>query len=419
MPRITNFAEAHEALRRFYRKDTTYTLDRMRALMDYLGNPQDDLKIIHVAGTSGKTSTAYYTAALLKAAGCKVGLTVSPHVDEVNERVQIDLTPMPETKFCAALSEFIEKVDASEIVPSYFELMVAFSYWQFSREKVDYAVIEVGLGGLLDGTNVVDREDKVCIITDIGLDHTEVLGDTLAKIATQKAGIIQSGNEVFMYCQDEEVMEVVERVCKRQSATLHIALQLSPSEATTLPLFQQRNFHLAAQAVTLVLQRAGQTMTNEQRKRASETYIPARMEIIEREDGKTIVIDGAHNEQKLHTLFESITTKYPGEKIAALVGFVESDAFRLEHNIEELTGQVERIIATSFYSEKDYPKYSVAPSVVAAKCQRRGYKNVQVCEKPADAWQLLLSSPEPILLVTGSFYLLNHIRPLLYNKEER
>jgi len=417
MPKITNFDEAHDALRRFYRKDTTYTLDRMQQLMDFLGNPQDTLKVVHVAGTSGKTSTAYYAAALLKAAGFTVGLTVSPHVDEVNERVQIDLTPLPEKEFCQALSEFIGKVDASGILPSYFELMVAFAYWYFAREKVDYAVIEVGLGGLLDGTNVVVREDKVCIITDIGLDHTEVLGDTLGKIAAQKAGIVQPRNDVFMYRQDGEVMKVVEKTCKKQTATLHIVAQASHSTITTLPLFQQRNFHLAEQAADFTLQRDERTLTAGQREQARAIYIPARMEIVER-GGKVIIIDGAHNAQKMHTLFESVSAKYPGQKIAALAGFVESDAFRLEHNIKELTANVEHIITTSFYSEKDYPKYSVNPKAITTWCKDHGYRGVQTRENSTEALQLLLARPEPVLLITGSFYLLNHIRPLLLGKHD-
>jgi dihydrofolate synthase/folylpolyglutamate synthase len=416
MPQITNFEEAHAALRQFYRKDTTYTLDRMRELMDYLGNPQNELKVIHVAGTSGKTSTAYYAAALLQAAGFKVGLTVSPHVDEVNERVQIGLTPLPEAGFCTALGEFIGKVEKSGILPSYFELMVAFAYHEFARQKVDYAVVEVGLGGLLDGTNVISREDKICIITDIGLDHTEILGDTLGKIAAQKAGIIQPHNHVFVYEQSEEVMAVIAAAADKQSAHVHVQkLEVTP-EAHDLPGFQQRNFGLSKAAVQYVLERDGHAgLTAPQLVAAARTHISARMETL-KYGGKTIIIDGAHNAQKLETLLTAVAEKYPNQKIAALAGFVEGDTFRLEHALAELLPRVELLIATSFYSEKDYPKYSVAPSIIAAKSRRKGYKNVEVCENSAEALELLLARSEPVLLVTGSFYLLNHIRPLLLDQ---
>src|SRR5665213_2882839 len=126
------FAEANKILSGFIPTEDTgvYNTDRIKMFMDYLGNPQDKLRVIHVAGTSGKTSTSYYAAALLQAAGKKVGLTVSPHVDEVNERVQINLVPLAEDIFCHELSEFLNIVESSHIAPSYFELLVAFAFWE-------------------------------------------------------------------------------------------------------------------------------------------------------------------------------------------------------------------------------------------------------------------------------------------------
>ena len=176
---------------------SVYTLDTMRALMLALGNPQNSYKTIHVAGTSGKTSTSYYIAALLGQTGKKIGLSVSPHVDNVNERVQIDLVPLDEHEYCQQFSTFLQIINKLRIKPTYFELLIAFAFWQFAQEKVDYAVIEVGLGGLLDGTNVIERSDKVCVIADIGLDHVAVLGNSLAGIAAQKAGI--TGAEILRY----------------------------------------------------------------------------------------------------------------------------------------------------------------------------------------------------------------------------
>jgi dihydrofolate synthase/folylpolyglutamate synthase len=172
MLRIETFSEASKLLAKFIPPDrpTSYTLDRMEQLMDYLGNPQNRLSVIHIAGTSGKTSTSYYIAALLHATGKTVGLSVSPHIDTIAERAQIDLRPLEESDYCEQLGIFLELIEKSGIQPSYFEVLVAFMYWLFDRRGVDYAVVEVGLGGLLDGTNVVDRSDKVCVITDIGFD---------------------------------------------------------------------------------------------------------------------------------------------------------------------------------------------------------------------------------------------------------
>lgn len=412
---ITSFAEAHQALRKYYGKPATgpYTLERMHALMNYLDNPQDKVRVIHVAGTSGKTSTAYFIASLLKESGVTVGLSVSPHVDEVNERVQLNLVPLAEVEFCRALSEFLGLVEASHILPSYFECMVAFAYWEFARQQVDYAVIEVGLGGLLDATNVVTRADKVSVITDIGLDHTELLGDTLAQIAAQKAGIIQPGNNVFMYEQAEEIMAAVDNACRRANADLHVIAQLSLCKVADLPLFQERNFCLADAVAEWVMQRASsKALSPGQIRRAAAIYIPARMEVVRRGD-KVIIIDGAHNAQKLQTLFESIHNKFPDQPISGLVGFVEGDKFRLEQSLQVVMSELKHMIVTTFYTEKDYPKRSVAAETVTAYCAAQNWGAIEAVADPAQALAVALRRPEPILLITGSFYLLNHIRPLL------
>ncbi|HSX52949.1 MAG TPA: cyanophycin synthetase [Patescibacteria group bacterium] len=417
MPQISNFAEARHQLNQFVQREpgeTGYSLDRMSKLMKELGNPQDNLKIIHVAGTSGKTSTCYYIAALLHAAGKKVGLTVSPHVDEVNERVQISLTPLSEPVFCQKLGKFIEVVNEKGLEPSYFELLVAFAYWIFAQEKVDYAVIEVGLGGLLDGTNVIHRPDKVCVITDIGLDHTQVLGNTLAKIAAQKAGIIQDHNPVFMYSQGSEVMEPIIERCKHMHAQLHQIGKPDEDLYNELPPFQQRNYHLAQSVFDFVAQSSDLTKLNDsQKSKAAHTLIPARMEVLKR-SGKTIIIDGSHNAQKMEAVVAGVHKLYKGQPVAALVGFVDSEQERAAGALEKLHLLTESLIVTSFSGEQDTPKFSVNPKDIANTANEVGFKHVTIVTEPEVAFAKLLMRSEPVLLVTGSFYLLNHIRPLVF-----
>jgi dihydrofolate synthase/folylpolyglutamate synthase len=416
MAEIKNLADAQKALAKFYGKQAAgpYTLDRMRRLMEYLGNPQNELRVIHVAGTSGKTSTAYYITSLLAAAGYKAGLTVSPHVDNINERVQINCAPLEETRFCIEIDIFLKLVKKSGISPSYFECMVAFAYWEFARQKVDYAVVEVGLGGLLDGTNVVERDDKVCVITDIGLDHTELLGETVDKIAAQKAGIIQDNNHVFMYRQSDEVTEAVAKRVNEKHALLHLVPDESANAPNSgLPKFQQRNLWLAAYIDFYILGRDyRKELTTEQINEAATVYIPARMEV-QRYGEKTLVIDGAHNAQKLGTLLEAVHEKFPGKQLAALVGFVEGDPRRLHGALDVLTQNCEALITTNFYEEKDYPKHSVPTDQVIIQCHELGFDDISAVESPKKALQQLMTRKEEILLITGSFYLLNHIRPLL------
>jgi dihydrofolate synthase / folylpolyglutamate synthase len=414
---IKSFNDAHEVLKSFIPRSQergAYTLDRMQRLMEYLGNPQNTYTVIHVAGTSGKTSTSYYMASLLHATGSKVGLAVSPHVDEINERVQINLRPLPEQKFCRQLQKFIKLVEATKIKPTYFELIVAFAYWQFAQDKVDYAVIEVGLGGLLDGTNVVSTNDKICVITDIGLDHTEILGKTLPEIAAQKAGIIRPYNSVFMYEQGTEVLNVVREVCEAQSAELHEIMPMKSAELpTNLPLFQRRNWYLAFCVYEYIADRDGVGKLSEQQLAiTTEIKIPARMETLVFRD-KVVIMDGAHNAQKLQTLFKSIKNQYPRHEIAALISLKQTKGIRTQTSLEVIVKHVSWLGITSFNSEDDAPYKSVEPAKLAERCHMMGFDRWEIIDDPKQAFTEFLKRPEPILLATGSFYLLNHIRPIV------
>lgn len=391
------------------------SLAQMSQLMAVLDNPQDRQQVIHVAGTSGKTSTCYYLAALLNAAGRKVGLTVSPHVDEVNERVQVDLTPLPEQDFCRELSEFLSIIENHAYKPSYFEMLVAFAYWEFARQNVEFAVVEAGMGGLLDATNVVRRAGKVCVITDIGLDHTEYLGSDLGDVAAQKAGIIQPGNTVYMYEQAESVMRSVSARCQQVGAELVLVSPANLTAATELPLFQQHNWHLAQSVVTHMAQRAGNAflLNDAVMRSAQSVYVPARMEVF-RYEGKTIIVDGSHNEQKLRALMSSIRQKYPNQSVAVLASFGKGDEARVHGGIGVLRELAGSFIFTGFDVGQDTPKAPVDPDTLAEVARGQGVSSVISEPDPEKAFKVLLARPEPILLVTGSFYLLNHIRPPLW-----
>ncbi len=414
---IKNFEQVHKELNKFVpnaNQPGSYSLDNMQQLMRSLGNPQEDFKVVHVAGTSGKTSTSYYIAALLKQAGQKVGLTVSPHIDEVNERVQINLEPLPEDIYCQELTEFLEIIEQTDISPTYFELLVAFAYWYFAKQKVDYAVIEVGLGGLLDGTNVIERHDKVCVITDIGLDHTNVLGKTLAEIAAQKAGIIKDHNVVVMYEQNTEIMQAIHNRCGLMHASLQaIDMPSQQDLPADLPLFQRRNWNLAKTVADYIFERDNLTLLNwEEINNAIHIRIPARMEVFNYM-GKTIIIDGSHNEQKISTLIASVKDKYPNQPMAALISFGYNKSESLQGSLNLLTGIASHLIVTKFKLGQDEVRKPVDPEEIAVICQKFGYHNVITVENPKVAFEKLLERPEKLLLVTGSFYLLNHVRPLI------
>lgn len=415
MIEINNFQQANEALSRFVSLHpvTRYSLDRMIELMNYLGNPQNKFKVIHVAGTSGKTSTSYYAASLLKESGFKVGLTVSPHVDGVNERAQIDLAPLPEKEYCQELNLFLNIVQLSGLHASYFEVLMAFAYWLFAKYKVDYAVIEVGLGGLLDGTNVIERSDKVCIITDIGLDHVEILGNTLDKIAFQKAGIITDGNAVFMYRQQKIITDVIINKCHDVNADMHLIESNCQKDDHALNLFQQRNFYLAFQAVVYVLRRDyGYAMSKSVENKASAINIPARMEMTIYRN-KQLILDGSHNDQKIGALVDAIRQKFPNNSITILVSFGANKQSSVRASLKLLRTISSKIIITRFDQGQDDARASIEPKELAMYAKEAGFTNIIIEPKPAQALKLLVADKLDIGLVTGSFYLLNHLRPII------
>lgn len=414
---ITGLAEVEKLLLQRTTHDFQHSSvmwERMQQCMDFLGNPQNRLQVIHVAGTSGKTSTCYYIASLLMQTGKKVGLSVSPYVDGVNERVQINLQPLPERQFCDDLAAFLELVSHSDIQLSRQQCLNAFAYWQFARLGVDYAVVEVGMGGLFDSTNVIDNQNKVCVITDIGLDHQDKLGNSLAEIAGHKAGIIGLHNKVFCYGQSGEVMDAIRERARQKMADLTVLDPMElPATYHFLPLFQKRNFGLARATVREVLRRDGIHQLDEGALlRAASVRIPARQEVF-RVGNKTVILDGAHNAQKMQALKQSLDDMYGDQPIAVLAAFKAGKPERAGQTAQELTSLASHIIVTAYTSSEDQWPQGEDPELIAAMCKVHGFISIETVANPLHAWRQLLARPESILLVTGSFYLFNDIRPLL------
>ena len=214
-------------------------LNNIIGLCEALGNPHTQFKSVHVAGTNGKGSSCHIIASVLQEAGYKTGLYTSPHLKSFTERIRINGRPIEET----AVASFVENIQEiiKEIVPSFFEMTVALAFDHFAREKVDVAVIEVGLGGRLDSTNIINPE--ACLITNIGLDHTDTLGDSLEKIAFEKAGIIKTQVPVVIGTWQEETAPVFQQVAKEKKAPLHFAPQAAPPqyELDLKGNYQQKN----------------------------------------------------------------------------------------------------------------------------------------------------------------------------------
>lgn len=389
----------------------SYTLDRMHKLMEYLGNPQEQYRSIHIAGTSGKTSTAYFVRALLEQAGKKTGLTVSPHIVAINERIQIHGDPLSDTKFLSYFNEFVKMIEKSKLEPTYFELLIAFAYWVFAKEKVDYAVIETGMGGLLDGTNVIKRKDKICVITNIGFDHTHILGGTIPEIAAQKAGIINAGNHVLAIQQDKDVIGLIKKFAIDHGATLQVVD--SQRHSSTIPEFQNDNWNLARAAVNYVLARDNLgTLSREQINVAKKQQPPARMEIFE-VGKKTFIIDGAHNGQKVQALAKAIQIKYPNTKFLVVFNMIKTPNNKLRECLEALLPITKQFVFTEFSVSQDYDKRSYGADLAENIVKELGHKNAVKCSNPRDAYRYILSTKETHCLVTGSLYLASQVRSLI------
>lgn len=384
------------------------SLDRMWQLLEAAGNPQDGLKIIHIAGTSGKTSTCYYVTSILQQSGKKVALTVSPHVDRVTERLQINGVEMPEKVFCNDLGEFLEKI---KIVPSpsYFEVLISFVFWAANKYGVDYLVLETGMGGLLDATNVAKRADKVCGITDIGYDHMNVLGSSLSEIAEQKAGIIHENNSVFMYKQSDEIMQSINRRVTEKNAALHTFQEKTLALNTKLNLnglaeFQKRNWLLAEQICNFVAKRDDFTIVVPD---AKSITVPARIELVSLSDSRNLIFDGAHNQQKMKVFVSSFKSLYPNQKADILVAFKEGKDY--EKAILELSSICKKLIVTTFDVSQDLPAKSQDPEAIVKKAQDIGL-SAEVVTDHKLAFQKLINSESSLKLITGSFYLISQIR---------
>ncbi|MDR0514499.1 MAG: hypothetical protein LBG81_04990, partial [Coriobacteriaceae bacterium] len=196
-------------------------LDRIQGLLDSLGKPQERLRFVHVAGTNGKGSTCAFLAHILQEAGFRTGLFTSPHIMEFSDRIQVDGTPISSDELLSVTLAVKEKADAMSDHPTEFEIMTAVALEHFARRKCDIVVFEVGLGGRLDATNVVDAPE-LCVITPVGFDHTEVLGTTLGAIAWEKAGIIKQGVPLVSWPQEKEAMDVISQAAAERQAKLTI-----------------------------------------------------------------------------------------------------------------------------------------------------------------------------------------------------
>lgn len=328
-------------------------LDRIRELLERLGRPQDRLKFVHVAGTNGKGSICAYLASILNAAGHRTGMFTSPYIERFEERIRVDgvmISPDELRDVTLAVREHAEAMaEETGDHPTEFELMTAVALEHFARCGCDIVVLEVGLGGRLDSTNVIDAPEA-CVIARIGLDHTALLGNTLAAIAGEKAGIVKEGSAVVSWPQEPEAMAVIEHAAAEHGCELRVpdfaqleegAIRWEDGAPPFRPFsykewadlrtgilgsYQPQNATVALEAVDVLRGRGWRIPDEAVRAGVAQTRWPGRFEIVEggsSPDGFAIVVDGGHNPQGARALADSLAEVFPGRKPVFVIGVLE------------------------------------------------------------------------------------------------
>ncbi len=394
-------------------------LSRIRELLEKLGNPQKGMRFVHIAGTNGKGSCAAMTASVLKAAGCKTGLYTSPYLYRFNERMQIDGKEIPDETLAEIVTRVKPVAEAMEDHPTEFELMTAVAFLWYRQEACDVVVLEVGLGGRFDATNIIDAP-VAAVIMNIGLDHTAVLGDTVEQIAFEKAGILKPGTEAVLFQQSESVTRVVRERCEELGVPLHIA-DFSEirsefdslygqsftyrGEAYALPLLGAHQLKNAAVVLELaeVLRRRGfKIEQNALEHGLYAVHWPGRFELLSEEP--LFVVDGGHNPQCAQTVAENLLHYFPDKRRILLLGILRDKDYA--GLTEILDPAADEYICITPESPRALPAEELAVFL------RRYEKPVSVCESIRDGVSRALdrSDDNSVVCAVGSLYSVGEIR---------
>jgi len=402
-------------------------LDRMIAFLHELGDPQLQYATVHVAGTSGKGSTATMIAAALQAGGARTGLHAKPHLASVTERARVDGVAIPDEAFGELLSELS---DAGERIrgdfgrPTYYEQLLALAYVWFARNAVSIAVIEAGIGGMLDGTNLM--QPAVSVITNVALDHQDVLGDTVEEIARDKAGIAKPGVPLLTDARDPGALAEIVKACAAAGAPLHILSDEVTIEnrggerygqtfgVTTpdagydvaLPLlgaFQQRNAAVAIRALEL-LPPALRPSRGAIENGLANVQIPGRMEFFP--SHPAVVFDIAHNPDKAANLAAALLETFPGRRFSFVVAVGDTkDAAEVVRPLIELPGTF------TFTSFSANGRTSMRPQRLASIAESQGAWGRAITD-PVDAFTVARrnADADTVIVVTGSTFVVAELR---------
>jgi dihydrofolate synthase/folylpolyglutamate synthase len=446
-----NYAQAMAYIKNTAKFGSKLGLERTEKILELLGNPHKKLKCIHIAGTNGKGSTTAMVTRILVEAGYKVGSYTSPFIEEFEERMQINNKNIPKDDLSDIVTTVSKAVDTVVALgysnPTEFEIITCVGFLYFYRNNVDFAVIEVGIGGRLDSTNVITP--ILSVITSISLDHTQILGDTLDKIAYEKAGIIKEGITVIMFPQQKQSEEVIEKICKERNCKL-IKVQRNSSTylgkenlqqvaitsingtiANNNTIIQKLKVHTLRNDYIIDLALLGkhqllncsvavhviEELIEQGFKINNENILmglrgvkwPARLEIMNTRP--LVVIDGAHNVDGIKNLTESIDMYFNYNKIILILGILADK--QVEDMIKTIVPKASRVITVTPHSER-------AELSEELKIQVEKYiANCEAIEDYEEAYKKALSycTEDDLLLVAGSLYMAGDMRKIIRNTQ--
>jgi dihydrofolate synthase/folylpolyglutamate synthase len=428
----------HESIRYLYnlqRHGIKLGLDNIRRLVSSLGNPQTSFRTIHVGGTNGKGSTSAIIASILRSAGFTVGLFTSPHLVSFTERIQINGDEIHEADVIRLAEEVRESASRlNDLSPTFFEVVTAMAFLHFSRQRIDFAVMEVGMGGRLDATNIITPD--VCVITQIAYDHMEFLGRTLRDISGEKAGIIKKGVPVVTADQEKDAMDVIAMKAKDNHAGLYVygndfssrliggdtrGIQFEYHDTEMridnlcLPLagtHQMLNASLAIKAVSLLSESISEGVIKEG---VRSTRWPGRLEYIH--DDPPVIIDGAHNPRAAAVLSQSLRDTFMKRhgKIILILGIMGD---------KDIAGILKPLLPLAWKVIMTRPSYARAalPETIGRIAESIGFSNFRTAQTLQEALETAMKEardmqPDPALIViTGSFYTTGEAREVLGKK---
>lgn len=395
-------------------------LERISALLDKMEHPERACKYVHVTGTNGKGSTCAMLASMLQKAGYKTGLYTSPYIVRFNERIQINGEQIADADICRLTEQIKPLADSIFEQPTEFEMVTALAFAYFAEQKCDIVVTEVGMGGEFDATNVIPAPE-VAIVCNIGLDHTEVLGDTLEKIAATKAGIIKAGCDAVIYRESPSVEAVFEDRCRKLNVPLHRAdfdalhpvshslagqvFDWGRFEALQLPLLGAHQLHNAAVALTAatVLQQRGWKLTDADIRAGLESVQwPGRFELLRREP--LFIADGGHNPQCIEALTGNIQEYLAGRELTVLTGVLGDKDYHCMY------GCVAPFAREFVTITPDNPR--AMPAEQLGEYLRQFGKPVTVCNSAAEgvAAAIAHAGTDGVVLCYGSLYMLGDVK---------